>query len=64
MMPPNTNGAHAAVGLRVIAPASASARPNSARLLTFWSGYVTGRCGTHFTSCSLPAAIRLPVSVR
>ena len=33
-------------------------------LTTFCPGYVTGRCGIHFTSWSLPAAIRLPVNVK
>jgi len=64
MITGNSRGAHGAVGWRVIAAASASARPNSDRFVTFCPGYVTGRCGTHVTSCSLPAAIKLPVSVR
>jgi hypothetical protein len=33
-------------------------------LVTFCSGYVTGRWGIHFTSWSFPAAMRLPVKVR
>ncbi len=35
---------------------------SSRKFRTFWFLYVIGRVGS--TSCSLPAAIRLPVNVR
>ncbi len=34
------------------------------QLTMFCPGYSHGRCGIHLTSCSLPAAIKLPVNVR
>jgi hypothetical protein len=64
MMTGKTTGAHAAVGCSVIAAARARVVLNSRRLVAFCIGYVTGRCGTHFTSCSFAAARRLPVTVR
>jgi hypothetical protein len=64
MMTGKTTGAHGAVGCSVIAAARASVVLNSTMFVAFCIGYVTGRCGTHFTSCSLAAAMRLPVTVR
>ena len=64
MMTGNRNGAHGAVGCIAIAAASPIVAANSSPLTKFCPGYVTGRCGTHFTSCSFPAAISEPVNVR
>ena len=53
-----------ATGLRTRAAPRVTARRSSPMLTAFCSGKVTGRCGIHLISCSLPAAIRLPVKVR
>ncbi len=55
---------HAASGCSTSATPSPTASARTPRFTKFWPGYVTGRCGIHLTSCSLPAAMRLPVNVR
>ena len=62
--PENAWADHGAVGFTTTATPSAAAITRTPILTTFCPGYVTGRWGIHLTSCSLPAAIKLPVKVR
>ena len=56
-----TGMAHSCVGSMTSAITPATATASTAKLSVFCSGKVMGRCASHLTSCSFPAAISEPV---